>query len=129
MSTVSYTFGVSGSAHTIRAVIDAQVEVMEPFLEENEWVSAPDLFKTLPVLRLDKNTTMAFGGLEAVVTVFFFVATVFVTKVVEDVYERTAKRPVGKFLDKISRKRSFRQVSQLNSVTWSISMALTWWWS
>lgn len=98
-----YCFGVEGSSHFIRAAADVQGEVLEPFFESDDWEYAPEYFTDLPALYANRRP-QALASLQVAGAVFAFIGTCFAKKIFDEIYERTAKRPIGVFLDGIFQK-------------------------
>lgn len=103
MSNPRYSFGIEGPTHFMRAAIDAQGEVMEPFFDETNWDYAPAYFEKIPAFHQKRQPT-ALSGIEVFVIIFGFIGTCFAKKIFDEVYERTAKRPIAELLDKFFSK-------------------------
>jgi hypothetical protein len=100
MTKQKYTFGLEGSMHLLRAASEIQAEITEPFFDSGDWIYDHQFFEALPALHRSRNPT-AFGGLDAALLVMTFISSCFAKKVFDEVYERTAKRPISAYLDKL----------------------------
>lgn len=98
-----YCFGLEGASPFMRPAADAQGEVLEPFFESEDWEYAPDYFLNVPSLHLNSRP-QAMGGLEVFGVILGFIGTCFAKKIFDEVYERTAKRPIGAYLDSFFQK-------------------------
>lgn len=105
MSKPCYSFGLDGSSHFLLAAFDAQGEVMEPFFDETNWEYAPKYFDKVPALYQQSRPT-ALCGLEIIVIISGFIGTCFAKKIFDEIYDRTAKRPIAELLDKFFSKVS-----------------------
>lgn len=99
MSLPRYCFSLEGSAYLMRAAAEAQGEVLEPFFETPDWEYDSNVFLALPALAQNRRP-MAFGLGEVAIYICGFIATCFGKKIFDEVYDRTAKRPIGAMLDR-----------------------------
>lgn len=99
MTKQKYTFGLEGSMHLLGAASEIQAEITEPFFESGDWVYDHQFFEAIPALHRSRNPT-AFGDLDAALVVMTFISSCFAKKIFDEVYERTAKRPISAYLDK-----------------------------
>jgi len=104
MQFARYSFGLEGSSHFMRSATEAQEEVLEPFFKDADWQYAPNYFTDLPALYLNRKPTALLNGIEIFGVIVGFIGTYFATKIFDEVYERTLKRPIGEYLDTFFRK-------------------------
>lgn len=102
MTQAYYSFGLEGQSHFMRPAAEILGEIAEPFFETEGWVYDRDYFERIPALYQNKRPT-ALAGLEVAGVVMCFIGTYFATKVFDEIYERTLKRPLGAQLDKLLR--------------------------
>lgn len=100
MHNARYTFGIKGQSYFLRAALDIQEAVVEPFFDSDGWHYDHDYFARIPALYHSRRPT-ALGGLEVAGIVMCFVGSCFAKKIFDEVYERTLKRPIGAQLDKL----------------------------
>lgn len=94
-----YSFGIEGQKHLIMAAADAIESTVQPYFEDSEeWSYDKDYFSRIPALKTSP-AVMAFGGWDVAGIVMCFIGAAFATKIFDEVYERTLKRPIGKQLD------------------------------
>ncbi|MGN7875926.1 hypothetical protein ACTJKJ_20395 [Roseateles sp. 22389] len=103
MPSARYTFGFHGSMHLLRHAGEVQAETVEPFFENGDWLYDPDYFEQIPAL-FERRQQTALAGLEIAGVVVGFIGTWFAKKILDEVYERTLKRPIGAQLDKLFEK-------------------------
>ncbi len=96
MNTPYYCFGAEGNAEFHRAVADAEEEHLQPFFTDAGWQYDQAHFEAVSALKQDTGATNLFG----MASVFaIFVGTCFAKKIFDELYDRTLKRPISKFLD------------------------------
>lgn len=100
MQVARYTFANEGQNHFLLPAIEVQMAVIEPFFESEGWKYDSDYFGRIPALHQSRRPT-AMGGLEVAGIVMCFIGTYFATKIFDEIYERTLKRPIGAQLDKL----------------------------
>src|SRR5687768_12249714 len=103
MAITKYSFGLEGELNFMKAAMEAQGESIEPFYESSDWAYSKEYFSQMPALDRKKELT-AFGGTEAVGIVIVFLGTCFAKKIFDEFYDRTLKRPIGKYIDSILEK-------------------------
>lgn len=100
MHKTRYTLGNEGQIHFLRASLDIQAAVIEPFFEDDGWQADHEYFARVPALYQSRKPTLL-GGLEVAGVVMCFICTCFAKKIFDEIYERTLKRPIGAQLDKL----------------------------
>lgn len=98
-----YTFGFEGSTQLIRPAIEAQEETVALFFKNEGWQHDLSYFQAVPAL-CERRQPMALGGGEVALVVVGFLGSCFATKIFDEVYERTLKRPIGKQLDRLFKR-------------------------
>jgi hypothetical protein len=100
MTATSYCFGSNGSARFFRAVADSLDDSLAGFYADPNWVEDRAYFEETALLQQDRAIKAL--GIGEVVGVFsIFVAGYFGKKFLDEIYERTLKRPIGQFLDRL----------------------------
>jgi hypothetical protein len=100
MSKTPYCFGCEGNASFIRAVVDAADSTIDVFFSGSDWEQDSSLPRRVPYLQQDESIR-AFGFLEVAGGFTIFVASCFGKKIFDEIYERTLKRPLTPFLDRL----------------------------
>lgn len=78
---------------------------LDNFYAADTWQENPAYFEGIPHLRQNKNVR-ALGLPEIIGGFTIFVASCFAKKVFDELYDRTLKRPIGEFLDRLFVKDS-----------------------
>lgn len=100
MHKARYTLGHEGQSYFLRAALDIQAAIIEPFFEDAGWQADWGYFTRVPALYQSRKPTML-GGVEVAGVVMCFICTCFAKKIFDEIYERTLKRPIGAQLDKL----------------------------
>ena len=100
MSQTPYCFGCEGTASFIRVAADAADNTIDVFFSGSDWKQDSSLPLRVPYLQQDESVR-AFGFAEIAGAFTIFVASCFGKKIFDEVYERTLKRPLTPFLDKL----------------------------
>lgn len=100
MQPTSYCFSSSGNARFFRAVADSLDDSLGGFYDDASWAEDHACFKEVVHLQQDRAVkALGVGELAGVFSVF--VAGYFGKKFLDEVYDRTLKRPIGQFLDRL----------------------------
>ena len=100
MSHTSYCLGIEGNARFIRAMLDASAGTLDDFFHQPEWKQDSALPTRVPHLHPDV-TVRNIGFLEVAGGISIFILSCFAKKIFDEIYERTLKRPLAPFLDKL----------------------------
>jgi len=109
MNRTRYCYFAAGNADFFRAVGNAEGQHLQAFFSGPEWELSPDLLRGIPGA-IHTRGPQNFGFGTALAVVGIFVATRFAGKMFDEVYARTLKRPIARFLDSIFRSEA-RDVS------------------
>jgi hypothetical protein len=97
--TSKFTFVAQGNSHFLKAVADA-LETFETLEKSGEWAQETDYFRKMsPAASEGRPFALAFGEIAGAFA--FFMASCFGKKIFDEIYDRTAKRPIAEFLTKI----------------------------
>ena len=103
MHTTRYAFGSEGNSALFRAVADAMEGTIASYYGNLGWREDHAFPRRVPHLRQDESVRNV-GFLEVAGVFSIFVASCFGKKIFDELYDRTAKRPIGEFLDKVLSK-------------------------
>jgi hypothetical protein len=100
MSTTEYCFSTTGGARLFRAAADAMEGTLDEYYSASGWDEDRSYFES--VLHLKQDSVVKALTLGELVGIFsIFAAGYFGQKFLDEIYERTLKRPIGEFLDKL----------------------------
>lgn len=100
MHTTSFAFGTEGSAQIFRAVADAVDETIGDYYRKLGWNENHTFPRGIASLEQDESVRNV-GFLEIAGVLSVFVLSCFGKKIFDEVYDRTAKRPIAEFLDRV----------------------------
>lgn len=100
MQQARYSFGLEGPLHILRPAAEIQAETVEPFFEGDGWQYDLEYFEKIPAL-FQRRVPTALAGLEVAAVVTCFIGCWFAKKILDEIYERTLKRPIGAQIDKL----------------------------
>jgi hypothetical protein len=103
MVTTSFAFCTEGNSNLYRAVADALDSTVGGYYRGLRWEEDHAFPNKIPALAQDQSVRNV-GILEIAGVFSVFVASCFGKKIFDELYERTAKRPIGEFLDKVLSK-------------------------
>jgi hypothetical protein len=123
MNAITYCFVTGGNANFIRDVANAMESTISDFYSGEKWFQDSTYFGRVPPLQLDK-TVKALGVVEVAGVFAIFVVSQFAANIFDEIYDRTLKRPIDIFLDKVftrgssteTRKLEFRDVIYLEDI-------------
>ncbi|MCW5645177.1 MAG: hypothetical protein KIT63_24000 [Rhodoferax sp.] len=96
----SFAIAVQGSATLVRAVADVMGETIGEYYRALEWEENPAFPRGVVSLQQDERVrNIGFVDIAGVLSIF--VLSWFSKKILDEVYDRTAKRPIAEFLDKV----------------------------
>lgn len=115
MSPIAFTYMCEGNAEFYRSVAAAIEGEFEDFHEEEGWASSPSYFRSLLVVPDEPRFYAQYlGEIAGAFSIFF--ASCFAKKIFDELYERTAKRPVGIFLDRLLSRTDGKAVEIQNVI-------------
>ena len=94
MHTTRYAFGSEGNSALFRAVADAMEGTIASYYGNLGWREDHAFPRRVPHLRQDESVRNV-GFLEVAGVFSIFVASCFGKKIFDELYDRTAKRPIG----------------------------------
>lgn len=100
MTTTRFAFAAEGNSSLFRAVADAMDDTVGGFYRSLGWHEDHSLPTRIPAMFQDQRVRNA-SAAEMAGLFSVFVISCFGKKIFDELYERTAKRPVGEFLDKL----------------------------
>lgn len=115
MNEVRYAYASEGNAQFLRAVADSLAETLDEYCSSNGWRVDADNFRQVAHLP-DEGLPNALSWNELAGVFTIFVGSWFSTKLFDEVYSRTAKRPIGKFLDRLLSRTHGRSVEIRDSI-------------
>lgn len=100
MNSIVFTYVCEGNSQFYSSVAEALDETLEEFHESEGWKNDPSYFRSLAAIPNEGRYYANYVG-EIFGAFSIFVVSCFAKKIFDELYERTAKRPVGAFLDRL----------------------------
>ncbi len=108
MTHIAYCLGIEGNSRFISAILDASAGTLNEFFAQPEWEQDSALPTRVPQLHPD-ITVRNLGFLEVAGGISIFILSCFGKKIFDEFYERSLKRPLAPFLDKLFSSNSLPQ--------------------